>query len=337
MFKMERVDNRQQKQVYLITYSRANLTAFPSRESFATAIVRAFETKPTAKVLHWVVCIERHSDDFTEDRSFHYHMAVKLSKKTRWVNVRSYLDEEFHIQVNFSAFHSTYYSAYRYTVKEDNEALFSENHSDLSEACEPPTEKATSTRKRKGKQTKSKAGKKKERKRLSVYDVTQLIQSRNITSRLELVALAVQQNRAGKSNLSEFIANRGQRAVEDALQLAKEFTEAEAQLARSKKSRLDLLEEAYKGDCASECNERWLRCATTLIENNGILLNHFCSSVYIALHQGRGKYRNIYVHGPANAGKTFILTPLKCIIKPSVTQQRVLLLGWEPNSPRLLC
>jgi len=149
-----------------------------------------------------------------------------------------------------------------------------------------------------------------------VYDVTQLIQSRDITSRLELVALAVQQNRAGKSNLSEFIANRGERAIEDALQLAKEFTEAEAQLARSKTGRLDLLEEAYKGDCASECSERWLRCATALIEN-GILLNHFCSSVYIALHQGRGKY-HIYVHGPANAGKTFILTLLKCM--PSVTQ-----------------
>ena len=36
-----------------------------------------------------------------------------------------------HIQVNFSAFHSTYHSAYRYTVKEDNEALFSENHLSL--------------------------------------------------------------------------------------------------------------------------------------------------------------------------------------------------------------
>ena len=104
---MERLDNRQQKQVYLVTYGRANLTEFPSRESFATAIVRAFETKTTANVLHWVICMERHSDDFTQDCSFHYYMAVKLSKKTRWVNVRSYLDEEFHIQVNFSAFHST--------------------------------------------------------------------------------------------------------------------------------------------------------------------------------------------------------------------------------------
>ena len=150
---------------------------------------------------------------------------------------------------------------------------------------------------------------------MSIYDVTQVIQTRGITSRLELVALAVQQKRAGKTNLAEFIANRGQRCVDDALQLAKEFAEAEAKLARSKKTRVELLNEAYNGECASECNERWLQCAISLIENNGILLKHFCDSVYTALHLGRAKYRNIFIHGPANAGKTFILSPLKCIYR----------------------
>ena len=82
---------------------------------------------------------------------------------------------------------------------------------------------------------------------MSIYDVTQVIQTRGITSRLELVALAVQQKRAGKTNLAEFIANRGQRCVDDALQLAKEFAEAEAKLARSKKTRVELLNEAYNG------------------------------------------------------------------------------------------
>ena len=52
-------------------------------------------------------------------------MAVKLSRKTGWANVKSFLDNEYQIQVNFSAFHSTYYSAYRYTVKEDAEPLLS--------------------------------------------------------------------------------------------------------------------------------------------------------------------------------------------------------------------
>ena len=80
-------------------------------------------------------------------------MAVKLSKKTRWANVRSYLDKESEIQVNFSSVHSTYYSAYRYTVKEDTEPLLSDDHPDLNDSHEPRTEKAiTRENERKSKQ-----------------------------------------------------------------------------------------------------------------------------------------------------------------------------------------
>lgn len=132
---MESVGIRQQRQVYLITYSRANLTSFPTRESFATAIVTAFERTTVAKVLHWVVSVELHNDDSERERGSHYHMAVKLSRKSRWSSVRSFLDKEFHIQVNFSDVHSTYYSAYRYTVKEDAEPLLSDNHPDLNDSC----------------------------------------------------------------------------------------------------------------------------------------------------------------------------------------------------------
>ena len=71
-----------------------------------------------------------------------------------------------------------------------------------------------SVHKRKGKQTGGAAKKMTAWKWMSVYNVTQLIQMRSITSQLELVALAVQQNHAGKTNLSEFIADRGQRAVD---------------------------------------------------------------------------------------------------------------------------
>ena len=41
----------------------------------------------------------------------------------------------------------------------------------------------------------------------------------------------------------------------------------------------------------------------------------FCTAVYNALSKGRGKYRNIYLHGRSNCGKTFILSPLKTIYK----------------------
>jgi len=60
---METLENRQERQVYLITYSRADVTVFPTRESFANAVVCAFEKKTHLKVEHWVVSREQHSDD----------------------------------------------------------------------------------------------------------------------------------------------------------------------------------------------------------------------------------------------------------------------------------
>ena len=180
-----------------------------------------------------------------------------------------------------------YCSEYRYTVKEDAELLLSNNYPDLNNNCEPRTEKAISEQKRKGKQTESRARiKEAARKGMSIYDATHVIQTRDISSQLKLVVLAVQQNRTGKSNLVKFIANRGQRVVDKALQLANKFTEAEAELARRKKRRLELLDEAFKGECVSECNNRWPHCTMSLIENNGILLHHFCESISAALHLG---------------------------------------------------
>ena len=50
------------------------------------------------------------------------------------------------------------------------------------------------------------------------------------------MSLAAAQVREGKTALAEFIANRGSKAVDEAIQLAKEFAEAETRLNRSKKN-----------------------------------------------------------------------------------------------------
>ena len=67
------------------------------------------------------------------------------------------------------------------------------------------------------------------------------------------MCLAVEQNREGKSALAEFIANRNNK-VDEALAVAKEFSEAEAKFLRSKKSRIQLLHEAREGNCIEGCD-----------------------------------------------------------------------------------
>ena len=308
-----------QRVVYLLTYSCRDATKFPSRESFAKAVLHGWEYRGI-RVVQWVVSLEAHADNevLSSDisNSYHYHMAIKLRKRARWLQVRNFLDEKYGIQVNFSDRHNTYYSAYSYVTKEDKEALHSPNHPDLRGA--PKTEKAIAAKRRKGKNNCDHGSRKKSRpkeKRLSVYDVQQIIQAKKFTTRLEVVCLAVAQEREGKNSLAEFIANRGNRAVDEALCIAKEFGEAEAKLARTKKTRIQLLEECKDSECSEGCNGSWINAAESLLKRHEITIQVFCTAVYTALKDGRAKYRNVYVYGPANSGKTFILSPLKKIYR----------------------
>ena len=123
----------------------------------------------------------------------------------------------------------------------------------------------------------------------------------------------MQQNRKGNTRLAEFVANKGHKAVDEALSVAKEFAGAEAKLARSKKTRVELLHDVIQGEGADGCEGKWLPAALEVLRSNGILVSAFSNAVYTALKDGRGKYQNVFVHGPANSGKTFILSPLKSI------------------------
>ena len=98
------------------------------------------------------------------------------------------------------------------------------------------------------------------------------------------------------------------------LELAKKFSEAEAQQARAEKTRIELLKDTFKNElCVEGCDKRWIGLAIQLLAKNRITDSFFCNAIYEALKLGRGKYRNIYIHGPANCGKTFMISPLKII------------------------
>ena len=316
---MDALENGRQRTIYLITYSRADMTKFSCRQSFSSAVVEAWESC-RVRVLQWVTCIEGHTTNDSDSTSsemnlYHFHMAIKLAKKARWMQVKNYLAEKFGIQVNFSDNHSTYYSAYRYVTKDDTDVLHSFGHPDLSDAA-PRTEVAIGSRKKKARARATGEKRKRSRaERLSIFDVCQIAQNKRITSRLQLVNLAVQQNREGKSSLAQFIANRGNKAVDDALTLAKEFSEAEAISIRASKTRLEILEEECGGECVPGCNARWQEAASQVLQRHGIIREEFCEAIYIALTKGRGKYRNIFIHGNTNCGKSFIVSPLKVIYK----------------------
>lgn len=318
MEESEQLRVREQRLVYLVTYSRADLEKVPTRKAFSEAVQEAWLKTTGVRVTQWVVSQEMHAEaGRTSFNIFHYHMALKIEKRTRWLTVRNFLDEKHGIKVHFSSNHNTYYSAYKYTTKEDKDFALSDGHPDLENSSPPRTERAISEKKSKGKaRQKGNGGSSKGRKRgLSVYDVAELIQQKKIKCRLELMSLAASQNRQGKRDLAQFICNRGGKVVEECLAIADELATAEAKFERSQKSRLQLLREMHEGECLAECNGQWLAAAINLLQRNEIAVNCFAQAVFVLLQQGRGKYRNLYIHGVANCGKSFILSPLKLIYK----------------------
>ena len=79
-------------------------------------------------------------------------------------------------------------------------------------------------------------------------------------SLVELQALAHQQKKEGKTDLVEFLVNRTPRAVADILNTAWEIENAAKKLARFKKTRLQLLQEAKEKECTEGCDGLWKIC-----------------------------------------------------------------------------
>ena len=121
--KMECLQAGRQCVVYLITYGRADVVKFPSKESFSNAVLQAWQGF-VVRVVQWITCIEAHHNTDNaktgwEMSLYHYRMAFKLEKRVRWFQVRKYLDKNFGIKVDVSDNHTTYYSAYRYVTKKE--------------------------------------------------------------------------------------------------------------------------------------------------------------------------------------------------------------------------
>ena len=308
-----RLNGRKVRSVYLITYSKANVEIIASRESFALVVLDSFQNADLTsktKVVQWVCSQERHKNG-----QIHYHMAVKLDRNRRWLTVRNYADKKHGLKLNFSGNNAKYFLAWKYTTKDDKEYLESECHPDLKNA--PQTQEASQMRiaEMAGSEKRGKKRKRGRQPRLLIYEVSQIAVQKGIKSRLQLLSLANQQKREGKTDLAEFIANRGYRAVEEALRVGWKMEEAPAKLERNQKTRMEILQEFLQEECVCTCNrnKKWLTIGKDILQRNSIPEADFTKAIRNLLIKGCGKYRKILLKGPANCGKTFILNPLNSI------------------------
>lgn len=203
-------------------------------------------------------------------------------------------------------------------TKEDEEVLQSCDHPDLWNSKAPRTSKASEKRAEVGRMKNSNnpgPSAPKKRKRLSAYELSEIISEKGIKTRTELLALAKEQQEQGKTDIAEFVVNRGPRVVAEVINTTLELNNAQGDLERSQTSRLDILRHAQEAECVAGCNGLWFYCAHQILERNGIKKASFAKAVLDLLEKGRGKYRNIIIVGPANTGKTFMLNPLNEIFR----------------------
>ena len=161
----------------------------------------------------------------------------------------------------------------------------------------------------------SKAVKQKRSRRLSSFEVSKIIIDKGIRNRTELLALAKVQKAEGKTDLAEFVFNRGNRLVEEVIATSWEMENVSDVIERSKLTRLELLEKSLEDPCVDQCNGRWLQCANQILRWNDVSREPFSQAVKHLLEKGRGKFPKILIKGPANTGKTFLINPLNFVYR----------------------
>ena len=82
--------------------------------------------------------------------------------------------------------------------------------------------------------------------------------SNGLKSRTDVLALAHMQKNEGKTDMAEFIVNRGSKVVNEVLRTAWEMEEAKAAQERAAKSRLEILQEARGEPCT--CKHGHVAC-----------------------------------------------------------------------------
>lgn len=298
---------------YLVTYSKANMIKFPTRESFAEAVVNSFTLSGKVVVQHWACCLEEHENTSGQ----HYHMCVKLSGPKRWSPVKNKLSSTYGIIVNFSENHDTYYSAYKYVTKSDAHVIHSQNHPDLQEIGSPKTKKCIKAYKSSCEKRRSYTPANKSHtpkiKKLDIIDISTFIVENNIETDEQLMAKAQEQFAEGKKDLKKFVLNKSPKALQELIETTWKLEKAASNIQRQQKPRMQIICETLDKDCIDGCDGRWLRCAIEVLQLNNVEPLEFAEAMKQLLTKGRGKNRNIFIIGPANCAKTFLLSPLESI------------------------
>ena len=323
---------RQARYVYLITYSQADMERFPSPLIFSLAITSAFE-KCNVAFDRWVCSKEKHPNT----DGYHYHMAIQLPRQSRWKKIKNQIQKDSDIVVHFSAKHAGYKLAYHYVCKcaRGCDILKSENHVYMGAIREDDpivkcmmanakkgrdsekTRQPDSDSKKSDSQPSSSSKRKLISKDLRHKDVTKLIIEQRIGSLKQLQAMAELRRQGGEYDLFNYLAVHPSNKTEEMIARVWEITAAPSVVNQVPLPRITILQNAALSQCVPDCNGRWIKFAEEIVNQNPLVnAVELKKGIQMNIELGRAKGSTIFLIGPKDCGKSFLLImPLEKIFK----------------------
>jgi hypothetical protein len=317
------IGSRDARYAYLLTYSQADLDKFPSAAAFADPIKTAFN-KCNAQVERWVASKERHE----QTGGYHYHMAILLAKQKRWKKIKEEIYNTLGISPHFSGKHAGYASAYRYVTKcaPEEDIAHSEGHVYMGPIREnDPAYLGMQSNVKKTAAKRSSAGatgqdegeakkKKPQARDLRHKDIAKMVVDHRIESLQHLQRIAELRRVAGEYDLFTYLAVRKAKDTEELIRNCWEIQSAPGRADTIKLPRTMVLQNTAAGECVDSCNGRWREMAEQILEwNEKVDNNEFKRAIYENLQLGRSKGSSVFLIGPTDCGKSFLLLPLKTV------------------------
>jgi len=329
---LSQLQDNQQKCVHLVTWSRANANLLGEggnpRQLFGELLERLFQQQIDSRnsqtnIEYWACAQESHRGG-----GYHFHCAIKFTKRIRWLNVSEELQEQG-IYAHFQSFQTKYKDAWSYITKEDRTVYKSANHPALI-AIPPRNMRPSPTVHSSSQQldtdhlqssqqipVSSQNQTVEKTVRLTNIQVSQIILDNNIHDDLHFLSVCKETKDAGQPGLTNWICNRTPAQRKTLIQTTWDCEGASQLMASRNMTRIQKLEACLNQDHAAteerECNGTWLRSAIDILRRNNISLELWQRKIFNALKDGRKKENNIFLLGQRNCGKTFLLKPLKLI------------------------
>ena len=306
------------------------MSVIPTQDVFAEGILDVL-TQLGITVQRWVACKEQH-----QDLTWHYHIAVHLSKQHKWVQIKDLYREKTGFELHFSANTYGYATAYNYVTKDGANpkeyVSHSPDHEYMALIRKPQTERCMAANVRKGKEkdrrnrekrdssaaasTPAQKSKKEQKQDLRHKDVTKLLVEKRIGTYQHLQGVAESRRRLNQWDLFNYLAVHSKIKVSEMIERVWSTLQAPEDIAQVNLPRITVLQNARSEQCAAGCDGKWLRLASQILEQNPLLNGaKLKKAIRDNIDMGRCKGSTVFFIGPQDCGKSFLLLPLELLFK----------------------